>query len=78
MDDRGFGVRIPIESRNFCFLRRPDRISGPPFLPIQWVPGPLSPGVKRQGREADRSLPTSPEIKKMWIYTATLPYVFIA
>jgi hypothetical protein len=35
------------------------------------------PGVKRQGREADHSLPTSAEIKKMWIYTSTPPYVFM-
>jgi hypothetical protein len=38
--------------------------------PIQWVPGALSPGVKRQGREADHSPPTSAEVKKMWIYTS--------
>jgi hypothetical protein len=36
------------------------------------------PGVKRQGREADHSLPTSGEVKKMWIYTSTPPYVFMA
>jgi hypothetical protein len=36
---------------------------------IQWVPEALSPGVKRSGREADHSPPTSAEIKKMWIYT---------
>jgi hypothetical protein len=38
---------------------------------IQWVPGALSPGVKRQGREADHSPPASAEVKKMWIYTST-------
>jgi hypothetical protein len=36
------------------------------------------PGVKRQGREADHSPPTNAEVKKMWIYTSTLPYVFMA
>jgi hypothetical protein len=36
------------------------------------------PGVKRQGREADHSPPTSAEVKKMWIYTFTPPYVFMA
>jgi hypothetical protein len=35
-------------------------------------------GVKRQGREADHSLPPSADVKKMWIYTSTLPYVFMA
>jgi hypothetical protein len=36
--------------------------------------GALSPGVKRPGREADCSPPTSAEVIKMWIYTATPPY----
>jgi hypothetical protein len=36
------------------------------------------PGVKRQGPEADHSTPTSAEVKKMWIYTSTPPYVFMA
>jgi hypothetical protein len=39
--------------------------------PIQWVPGDLSSGVERQGREADHSPPTSAEVKKMSIYTST-------
>jgi hypothetical protein len=45
---------------------------------IQWVSGALSPGVKRLGREADHSPPGSAEVKKMWIYTFTLPYAFMA
>jgi hypothetical protein len=51
------------------------RITQPP---IQWVPGALSPGVRQQGREADNSPPTSAEVKKMWIYTYTPSYVFMA
>jgi hypothetical protein len=31
--------------------------------PILWVPGAISPRVKRQGREADHLLPTSAEVK---------------
>jgi hypothetical protein len=46
--------------------------------PIQRVPGTLFPGVKRQGREADSSPPTSAEVKKMWVNTSTPPYVFMA
>jgi hypothetical protein len=38
----------------------------------------LSPGIKRKGREADHSPPTSAEVKKMWIYTFTHPYGFMA
>jgi hypothetical protein len=37
---------------------------GPNQAPIQWVPGALSPGVKRPGREADQSPPTSAEVNK--------------
>jgi hypothetical protein len=36
------------------------------------------PAVKRPGREADHSPPTSAEVKKMWIYTSTPPYAFMA
>jgi hypothetical protein len=36
------------------------------------------PGAKRPGREADRSLPTTAEVKNTWIYTSTPPYVFVA
>jgi hypothetical protein len=34
-------------------------------------------GVKRPGREADQSAPSSAEVKKMWIYTSTAPYAFM-
>jgi hypothetical protein len=46
--------------------------------PIQWVLGALSPGVKRQWREADHSPPASAEVKKIWIYTSTPLYAFMA
>jgi hypothetical protein len=41
---------------------------GPTQPPIHWVPGALSPGVKRQEREADHSPPTSVKAKKTLIY----------
>jgi hypothetical protein len=41
--------------------------------PIQWVPGALSLGVKRSGREADHSPPSSTEVKNAWSYTSTPP-----
>jgi hypothetical protein len=37
---------------------------GPTQPPMQWVPGALSLGVKRPGREADRSPPSSSEVKE--------------
>jgi hypothetical protein len=40
--------------------------------------GGFSLGLMRPGREAGHSPPASAEVKKMWIYTATPPYVFIA
>jgi hypothetical protein len=65
-------------SRFFTSPRRPHRLWGPPQPPIQWVPGALSPEVKRPGREADHLPPTSAEIKKMWIYTSIPPYTLMA
>jgi hypothetical protein len=64
--------------RNFHFSMssRPALGSTQPL--IQWVPGALSSGVKRPGREADHSSPTSSEVKNTWIYTSTPPYVFMA
>jgi hypothetical protein len=38
----------------------------------------LSMDVKQQWHEADHSPPTSAEDKKIWIYTSTLLYVFMA
>jgi hypothetical protein len=38
--------------------------SGIPPPPSPWVPGSLSPGVKRPGREAHHSLPTIAEVQK--------------
>jgi hypothetical protein len=76
LDDRGFGVRVPIWSRIFSTSSR--LALGPTQPPIQWVPAAFPPGVKRQGREADNSPPTSAEVKKTWIYTSTLPYAFMA
>jgi hypothetical protein len=40
--------------------------------------GAASPGVNRQGREADQSPPISVDLKKTWIYTPTPQYVFMA
>jgi hypothetical protein len=41
--------------------------------PNQWVPGALSLGIKRPGREADHSPPSSSEVKNVWSYTSTPP-----
>jgi hypothetical protein len=46
LDDREFGVRVPVGSRIFSCSRRPDRALGSTQPPIQWVPGALSSGGK--------------------------------
>jgi hypothetical protein len=53
----GVGVRVPVGSRIFSTMSRP--ALGPTQLSIQCVPGAPFPEVKRQGREADHSPPTS-------------------
>jgi hypothetical protein len=77
MDDQGVGVRVPVGSRIFSSPRRPDRIWGPLNLLSNWYRGSFA-GVQRPGCEAYNSPPASTEGKKMWIYTSTPPYVFMA
>jgi hypothetical protein len=40
--------------------------------------GALFLGVKRQGRQADHSPPSSAEVENVWSCTSTPPYVFRA
>jgi hypothetical protein len=63
----------PGRVKNFLFSMSSSPALGLTQPPIQWVPG-----VKRPGREADNSAPDSAEVKKMWIYTSTTPYAFMA
>jgi hypothetical protein len=52
------------EQRFFSIFATASRpVLGPTQPPIQWVPGALSLGVKRPGREACHSPPSSAEIK---------------
>jgi hypothetical protein len=78
LDDRGVGFRLPVESRIFLFSTSSSPALGPTQPPIQWVQGALSSRVKRQGREADHSPPTSAGVKKIRIYTSTYPCAFMA
>jgi hypothetical protein len=66
----GGGSNLEFRQRIFRSARRPDQLWGP-SLPYNVYLG-LSLGVKRPGREADRSL-TSDDVKKMWIYTIHFP-----
>jgi hypothetical protein len=51
LEDRAVGIRVPVGSRIFSMSSRPALWPTQPS--IQWVPGPLSPMVKRLGREAE-------------------------
>jgi len=53
---RGLGI--------FLFTTASRTALDPTQPPIQWVPGFLSLGVKRPGREADHSPPSSAEVEE--------------
>jgi hypothetical protein len=65
-----------VKNVHFSVLPRPALESTKP--PIQWVPGALYQGVKRQGREADDSLPTSAEVNETCLHASTPPYACMA
>jgi hypothetical protein len=48
----------------FLFTTASRTALGPTQPPIQWVAGALFLGVKRSGREADHSPPSSAEVKE--------------
>jgi hypothetical protein len=64
--------------KNFLFSTSSRPTLGSTQPPVRWVLEVLSPGVKRQGREADHSPPASAEVEKLWMYTSTPPYAFTA
>jgi hypothetical protein len=66
---RGWSLS-PVGPRIFSSPRRPDQLWGQPNL--------LSPGINWPGCEANHLPPASAEVKKMWIYTSTPPYAFMA
>jgi hypothetical protein len=78
LDDQGVGSSSPAGGKNFHFSMstRPALGVHPASYPIGT--GGSFPGVKRPGPEADKSPPTSTEIKKIWICTSTPPYDFMA
>jgi hypothetical protein len=57
----GFEFRHGLEIFLFTTASRP--ALEPTQPPIHWVPGTLSLGVKRPGREAEHSSPSSTELK---------------
>jgi hypothetical protein len=64
----GLGIFLTTASRTALRPTQP---------PIQWVEGAPSLEVRRPGREADHSPPSSAEVKNAWSYTSTPQYVFM-
>jgi hypothetical protein len=76
LDDRKIRSSSPGRAKNFFFSNSSRPALGPTQPPSMGTGGSF-PRVKQPEREADHSLPTSTEVKKMWIYTATSPYAFM-
>jgi hypothetical protein len=60
MEGRG---SIPITGKRLLYSTASRPVLGPAQPPIRCVPRALSPGVKRQGREAGHSPPSSAQVK---------------
>jgi hypothetical protein len=73
LDDRGSRVRFPERAGNFSPHHRVQNGSG--AHPASYLVGSRDsfPRVKRPGREADHSHPSSAEVKNAWSYTPTPP-----
>jgi hypothetical protein len=66
---RGVGVPVPLASRIFYSPLRPHRLWGPPDLLSNRYQGLFPRGIKRQGREANHSPPTSVEVHTSTLHT---------
>jgi hypothetical protein len=62
----------------FLFTTASRTALGPTHTPIQWVPGALSPAVKRLGRETDHSRPSSVQVKECVELYLHSQYAFMA
>jgi hypothetical protein len=68
LDSRRIGVRFPAGVRNVSLLHTVQACS---HRSIHWVHMALSAEVRRPGREANHSPPSSAEAEKVWSYTST-------
>jgi hypothetical protein len=70
LDDRGSRFRFPAGTGNVSLHHRDQNSSG--ARPTSYPMGTRGsfPGVKRSGREADHSPPSSAEVKNAWSYTS--------
>jgi hypothetical protein len=73
LDDRGSRVRFPVGAGNLSLHHHVQNGSGAHTASyLMGTRGSFS-GVKRPGREADYSPPSSAEVKNEWSYTSTAP-----
>jgi hypothetical protein len=76
LDDRGVGVKLG--SRIFSSSHRPEVVLGSTQLPIQRLPGALSPAVKWPGCEATTHLQLVPRSRKCGsIHSPPPPFAFV-
>jgi hypothetical protein len=61
---------MPVQARFFSSQRRPDQFWG--AHPASYL---AATGVKRPGREADHTLPTSAEVKETWTLYIHSPHM---
>jgi hypothetical protein len=74
LDDRGFGVRIPVLSEIFTFPYRPDRLQHS----VQRILKVLLSGLKRQGLEAATHFELVPKSTRRGCIYPLPPYAFMA
>jgi hypothetical protein len=75
LDDRGFESRQGLGI--FLFTTTSRLALGPTLPPIQWITGAISLEVKRPGRKAGHSHPSSAEVMNEWSYTSTHPILLL-
>jgi hypothetical protein len=70
MNDRS-SVPGRFNDRIFLFAIAFRLALGPTQPPLQWVPGAITPVIKRSVLEADNSPASSAEVKSVWSYIST-------
>jgi hypothetical protein len=73
LDVPGSRVLFPAGAGNFSLHHRVQNGSGAHPASYPMGTGGSFPGVKRPGRRADHSPPSSAEVKNAWSYTSTHP-----
>jgi hypothetical protein len=68
-------IGVPAGAGNFSLHHRVKTGSAAHPASYPLGAGSLSLGIKRPGREADHSLPSSSKVKNAWRYTSTPPII---